>query len=136
MRRDACSRTLSLWDATRHGDSRCSAVIAYRRDDPFAVALALISPDARVMVDVVFARELLIDGLAWPTGEGVVRVEPHYDDPDYLIITLPVAGGMRFYAERSTVEAFLDASYLVVPLGGEVALAARDLDRWLAEEMA
>jgi Streptomyces sporulation and cell division protein, SsgA len=127
-------RPLPLWDAARYGDEPYDAWIVYRAADPFAVTLLLPGPDG--VHEVVFGRALLIDGLEWPSGEGMVRVEPHEDDPDYLILWPTSRRDVLFYVERAQVEKFIDATYRVVPLGGELPLADKELDRWLAEVTA
>ncbi|MFI7126036.1 SsgA family sporulation/cell division regulator [Nonomuraea sp. NPDC050153] len=144
-------RPLILWAVTRDGDQPHAASIIFRRDDPFAVEIVLplhdvdavtndqlrVDPDSRddaISVVITFSRALLIDGLEAPAGEGQVRVEPHIVDSDYITIRLPLtADGVAFCTERAPLEAFVDATYRMVPLGGEKRLAAKELDRWLAE---
>lgn len=112
-------RPLILWNATQAGDQPSAATIIFRRDDPFAVV-------------ITFSRALLIDGLEAPAGEGAVRVEPTATDFDFITFTLPLtADGVRFYAERGPLEAFVDATYQIVPLGSELLLASKELDMWL-----
>jgi len=126
-------RPITLWDATRHSDQPHHAEIFYQVPDPFAVRILIPNPGGRAH-EVAFSRALLIDGLEWRAGEGVVEVAVHEDDPDYIVLTLrSVAGGMTFYAERAQLEAFVDATFRLVPLGGELALARQELDCWLAE---
>ncbi|MFB4275694.1 SsgA family sporulation/cell division regulator [Nonomuraea sp. MTCD27] len=148
------SRPLTLWNAARHGDQPHAATITFRRDDPFAVEIILplwdidmvtndglrVDPDSRddmVSVLIPFSRALLIDGLEDPSGEGAVRVEPHIVDSGYITFTLPLtADGVEFYTERAPLESFVDAALRMVPLGGEMPLADRELDCWLAEVTA
>jgi len=147
-------RRLLLWDASRHGIEPYRCTLVFRRDDPFAVDLVFpvrditkvtndelrVHPDSRddaISVVVTFSRALLIDGLEAPAGVGEVRVEPHIVDRDYITITLPLtADGVEFYTERRSVEAFVDATCRMVPLGREPAMAGGELDRWLAEVTA
>jgi hypothetical protein len=148
--RKILNRPLLLWNAARHSDKPYAATIVYRRDDPFAVEIILplhdldtvtnddlrVHPGSRddeISVLIPFSRALLVDGLEAPAGEGVVRVAPHEDDSDYIVVTLPLtAAGVAFYVERAALEAFVDATFRLVPLGGEVRLVDRDLGRWLS----
>lgn len=147
-------RPLILWRADRHGDKPYAASIIYRRDDPYAVTIALpLRPDDidtaiddlrvadsggdSISVLISFARELLIDGCEAPCGEGTVRVEPHILDLAYVTITLPVTvDGVEFYTDRPPLESFTDATLQMVPSGGEPALVDQDLNRWLAGVLA
>lgn len=126
-------RPLILWNAARHGDKPYAASIIYRTDDPFAVTILFPTHRGSDVQEFVLGRALLIDGLEAPAGEGVVRVEPHIIDQDYISITLPTTSdGVEFYTSRAGLESFVDATLRRVPLGGELAPAASALDRWLA----
>jgi hypothetical protein len=146
-------KPLILWNAARHGDQPYAATIVYRQADPYAVEIVLplhdvdavtndrlrVDPDSRddaISVVITFGRALLLDGLDAPAGEGSVRVEPHIVD-GYITFTLPLtADGVEFYAEREPLEAFVDATCRMVPLGGEYDGAVDELDRWLAGVIA
>lgn len=137
-------RPLILWNAAQHGDQPHAATILFRRDNPFAVEIILplhdpdtvtndrlrIHPGPRdefarndeISVAIPFSRALLIDGVA-----------PHIVDSGYISLTLPLtAAGVEFYTERGPLEAFTDETLRMVPLGGEIAIADAELDRWLA----
>lgn len=147
-------RPLILWNAARHGDQPHAAAIVFRRDNPFAVEIILplhdpdtvtndqlrVHPGARddeISVAIPFSRALLIDGMEEPAGEGDVRVAPHIVDSGYISLTLPLTvGGVEFYTERGPLEAFTDETLRMVPLGGEIAIADAELDRWLAGVIA
>jgi hypothetical protein len=147
-------RRILLWDASRHGIEPNRCTLTFRRDDPFAVDLVFpvrdttkvtndqlrVHPDSRddaISVVITFSRTLVIDGMEAPAGHGTVRIEPHIVDRDYITITLPLTvEGVEFYTERRALEAFVDATCRMVPLGGELAPAGRELDRWLAEVTA
>ncbi|MFI7470540.1 SsgA family sporulation/cell division regulator [Nonomuraea sp. NPDC049646] len=147
-------RQLLLWDASRHGVEPYRCTLVFRRADPFAVDLVFpvrditkvtndqlrVHPDSRddaISVVITFSRTLVIDGMEAPAGAGTVRIEPHIVDRDYITITLPLtAAGVEFYAERRSLEAFVDATCRMVPLGAELAPAGRELDRWLGEVSA
>ncbi|MFI7468662.1 SsgA family sporulation/cell division regulator [Nonomuraea sp. NPDC049646] len=153
--RKVAHRTLPLWDAACHDARPYNATLMYRADDPFAVEIILPVRDSRLAVGsrifiyepetgretpallISFGRALLIDGLEQPAGAGVVRIEPHIVDRDYTTLTLPFGGGSReFFAERRRLEEFIDATFRVVPLGGEIRIADRALNRWLGEVTA
>ncbi|UBU10061.1 SsgA family sporulation/cell division regulator [Nonomuraea gerenzanensis] len=143
-------RRVTLWNAAAHGDQPHDATLIYRRDNPFAVELILplrapdtvtndrllVHPGSRnghISVFIPFSRALLIDGLEEPAGEGAVRVEPHIVDSGYISVTLPLtADGVEFYTERAPLEAFVDETLRMLPLGGEIPIADAALDRWLA----
>ncbi|YCK35203.1 SsgA family sporulation/cell division regulator [Actinomadura sp. ATCC 39365] len=130
-------RPLVLWDVSNHDTTSFAASIIYRPNDPFAVTIMVSAHGAGDAQEFVFSRALLIDGLEQPTGDGTVRVEPHAAASNYVIVTLTVGGTRReFFAERAPLESFIDNSLRRVPLGGELAPASRELDRWLAEVTA
>jgi hypothetical protein len=119
-----------LLDSARPG-AEVSAWLSFRKADPFAVELE-ISVDGDE-VSFVFARELLIDGLAELVGEpGFVQIGPH-DLDAYITFTLPVASARReFYAERFVIDFFVDMTCRKVPLSEQRRVAAAELNRWLA----
>ncbi|WP_219471281.1 SsgA family sporulation/cell division regulator [Nonomuraea rhizosphaerae] len=122
-----------LWDAADPDDKPYAAMLGYRADDPFAVTLLMPSHDSDDVTEIVFARELLIDGLEQPTGAGEVRVEPHIVDRDYITLT---CAGRQLFTERVVLERFVAATCALVPSGSECARVNRDLERWLAEAIA
>jgi hypothetical protein len=91
-----------------------------------------------------FGRELLIDGVGRPCGDGDVRISPA--DTDVLgevLIRLQVGGDQAlFRSGAAPLVAFLDRTDKLVPLGQERSLADFDahlddaLDRILAEEQS
>ncbi|MGW1211754.1 SsgA family sporulation/cell division regulator [Streptomyces sp. NPDC002499] len=122
---------------------RIPVELSYESCDPYAVRLTFHLP-GDAPVTWAFGRELLIDGVGRPTGEGDVRVSPA--DPDSLgelLIRLQVGGDHAlFRSSTAPVIAFLDRTDKLVPLGQEGALADFDahldeaLDRILAEEQS
>ncbi|WP_165969581.1 SsgA family sporulation/cell division regulator [Nonomuraea terrae] len=132
MKTNFVHRPAILWVADRHDEQPYAASLVYRLSDPFAVELVLPRGDGRHVTKVLFGRALLIDGLEKPTGDGAVRIEPHIVDSDYITLTLPLNGRRQeLYAERVKLEAFIDATFRLVPLGREKDLI--DLDGWLLE---
>ncbi|MDH6215094.1 SsgA family sporulation/cell division regulator [Streptomyces pseudovenezuelae] len=122
---------------------RIPVELSYESCDPYAVRLTFHLP-GDAPVTWAFGRELLIDGVGRPTGEGDVRVAPA--DPDSLgelLIRLQVGGDHAlFRSSTAPVIAFLDRTDKLVPLGQEGSLADFDahldeaLDRILAEEQS
>src|SRR6266702_7766971 len=53
----------------------------YRADEPYAITDAFATERGR-WVEWIFARDLLIEGLAMPAGEGDLRIQPHPDEDD------------------------------------------------------
>lgn len=104
--------------------------------DPYAVRLTFDLP-GDVPVTWAFSRELLLDGLSRPSGEGDVRVEPasggHLSD---VFISLQVgAERALFRVSAPPLVAFLDRTDRLVPLGAEEVCETLDavLDRILTE---
>ncbi|WP_091079291.1 SsgA family sporulation/cell division regulator [Nonomuraea wenchangensis] len=60
--------------------------------------------------------------MAEPVGDGDVRVAPHPDSDDWVRLELPIDGRpAEFYAARSAIDEFVDATCLLVPSGREAA---------------
>jgi hypothetical protein len=122
---------------------RIPVELRYETCDPYAVRLTFHLP-GDAPVTWAFGRELLIDGLGRPCGDGDVRVSPA--DPDGLgevLIRLQVGGDQAlFRSSTAPLVAFLDRTDKLVPLGQEGALGDFDahldeaLDRILAEEQS
>ncbi|MEU0677379.1 SsgA family sporulation/cell division regulator [Streptomyces sp. NPDC006172] len=122
---------------------RIPVELGYETCDPYAVRLTFHLP-GDAPVTWAFGRELLIDGVGRPCGEGDVRVSPL--DPGSLgevLIKLQVGGDQAvFRSSTAPLVAFLDRTDKLVPLGQEGALADFDthldeaLDRILAEEQS
>ncbi|NYV73096.1 SsgA family sporulation/cell division regulator [Streptomyces sp. UH6] len=122
---------------------RIPVELRYETSDPFAVRLTFHLP-GDAPVTWAFGRELLIDGVGRPCGDGDVRVSPA--DPDMLgevLIRLQVGRDQAlFRSGAAPLVAFLDRTDKLVPLGQEGALADFDahleeaLDRILAEEQS
>lgn len=122
---------------------RIPVELRYETDDPYAVRLTFHLP-GDAPVTWAFGRELLIDGVGRPCGEGDVRVSPA--GPNLLgdvLIRLQVGGDQAlFRSSTAPVIAFLDRTDKLVPLGQETAMADFDahldeaLDRILAEEQS
>ncbi|MHC5904203.1 SsgA family sporulation/cell division regulator [Streptomyces sp. S6] len=122
---------------------RIPVELAYESYDPYAVRLTFHLP-GDAPVTWTFGRELLIDGVGRPCGEGDVRVAPA--GPESLgevLIRLQVGADQAvFRSSAAPLIAFLDRTDRVVPLGQEASFADFDahlddaLGRILAEEQS
>ncbi|MFJ8081587.1 SsgA family sporulation/cell division regulator [Streptomyces sp. NPDC096205] len=122
---------------------RIPVELGYETCDPYAIRLTFHLP-GDAPVTWAFGRELLIDGVGQPSGEGDVRVAPV--EPESLgevLIRLQVGSDQAlFRSSTAPLVAFLDRTDKLVPLGQETSLADFDthldeaLDRILAEEQS
>jgi hypothetical protein len=102
----------------------------YDPSEPYAITIAFATERGR-WVEWVFARDLLIDGLTEPAGEGDFRVSPDAD-PDLLVLEIfAPSGSAAFTLERDDTEDFLERTLEQVPAGTEGAHF--NVDRLLAE---
>lgn len=104
--------------------------------DPYAVRLTFDLP-GDMPVTWAFSRELMLDGLSRPSGEGDVRIEPvaggHLSD---VFISLQVGSERAlFRVSAPPLVAFLDRTDRLVPLGAEEVCDTLDavLSRILTE---
>lgn len=126
-----------LWDAAGHDERPYCCVLIYQKADPFTVRLLVPDHKSGKVAEILFARELLIDGFGAPTGDGAARVEPHIGDRDYITLTLPVTrDGKKFFTERAPLRDFVIDTCALVPSGSERPRVNAELDRWLAEVAA
>ena len=122
---------------------RIPVELRYETCDPYAVRLTFHLP-GDAPVTWAFGRELLVDGVGRPCGEGDVRVSPAGSETlgDVLIRLQVGADQALFRSSVAPLVAFLDRTDKLVPLGHEGALADFDahldeaLDRILAEEQS
>ncbi|MFI6470509.1 MULTISPECIES: SsgA family sporulation/cell division regulator [unclassified Streptomyces] len=122
---------------------RIPVELTYEATDPYAVRMTFHLP-GDAPVTWAFGRELLLDGINGPAGDGDVRVEP--SEPEELSdvhIRLRVGDDRAvFRAGAAPLVAFLDRTDKLVPLGQEWTLGEFDehledaLGRILAEENA
>lgn len=122
---------------------RIPVELRYETCDPYAVRLTFHLP-GDAPVTWAFGRELLVDGVGRPCGEGDVRVSPAGSETlgDVLIRLQVGADQALFRSSVAPLVTFLDRTDKLVPLGQEGALADFDahldeaLDRILAEEQS
>ncbi|MGW8973423.1 SsgA family sporulation/cell division regulator [Streptomyces platensis] len=96
------------------------ARLRYRTDDPYAVHVTFhIGSDAPV--SWTFARELLVEGVFRPCGDGDVRVWPtKLDGRSLVCIALDSPDGQALLeAPAPAVSAWLERTLRVVPPGSE-----------------
>ncbi|MGP4043431.1 SsgA family sporulation/cell division regulator [Streptomyces sp. 2A115] len=122
---------------------RIPVELRYETCDPYAVRLTFHLP-GDAPVTWAFGRELLIDGVGRPCGDGDVHIAPA-DTEGFgdVLIRLQVSGDQAlFRCGTAPLVAFLDRTDRLVPLGQERSLADFDthldeaLDRILAEEQS
>jgi hypothetical protein len=122
---------------------RIPVELMYEAKDPYAICLTFHLP-GDAPVTWAFGRELLVDGINEPCGEGDVHIAP--SNPDELAdvhIRLQVGGDRAlFRASAAPLVAFLDRTDKLVPLGQEhtqsdyAGCLEDELGRILAEENA
>ncbi|WP_369183555.1 SsgA family sporulation/cell division regulator [Streptomyces sp. Y1] len=106
--------------------------LAYDPGDPYAVRFTFHLP-GDPPVTWVFARELLLDGLGGPAGEGDVLIEPVEEERSPEVrVTLRSPGGEAVLRARvAPLLAFLARTDRLVPIGREST--GRQLDAELAD---
>jgi len=103
----------------------------YRADEPYAITVAFATDPGR-WVEWIFARDLLIDGLIAPAGEGDLTVRPDEDDEDTLLLEIhSPTGTATFTLDRDATEDFLGHTLDLVAAGTEDTHF--DIDRLLAQ---
>ncbi|WP_438487767.1 SsgA family sporulation/cell division regulator [Streptomyces sp. S186] len=96
------------------------ARLIYRTDDPYAVHVTFhVGSDSPV--HWTFARELLVEGVFRPSGEGDVRVWPtKLDGRSLVCIALSSPDGDALLeAPAAAVSAWLERTLRIVPPGSE-----------------
>ncbi|MEV5280806.1 SsgA family sporulation/cell division regulator [Streptomyces sp. NPDC051994] len=120
---------------------RIPVELTYEAADPYAVRMTFHLP-GDTPVTWAFGRELLLDGINAPTGEGDVRIEPT-EQGELCDVRIRLQVGTDralFRAGAGPLIAFLDRTDKLVPLGQERTLGDFDghledaLGRILAEE--
>ncbi|MGW3039870.1 SsgA family sporulation/cell division regulator [Kitasatospora sp. NPDC001159] len=107
------------------------ADLAYEPGDPYAVRFTF-HPPGDAPVTWVFARELLLDGLGKPSGEGDVHIHPVGGELAEVRIALHSPGGEAvLHASAAPLMAFLARTDRLVPMGQE--LIGRELEAQLAD---
>ncbi|MGP4114390.1 SsgA family sporulation/cell division regulator [Streptomyces sp. 4N509B] len=96
------------------------ARLVYRSDDPYALHI-VFHVGSEAPVRWTFARELLLDGVFRPTGEGDVRVWPATSQGRNVIcLSLRSPDGdALLHAPAQAVAAWLERTLRLVPPGSE-----------------
>jgi hypothetical protein len=113
------------------------AGLRYSADDPWAVTVTFqTGGEGDGLVEWMFARQLLTEGVASPAGEGDVRVWPetHGDERVVNLAMASPSGSALFEIDRNDLVEFLQQTYLAVPTGSEDTVV--DLDAELAQLLA
>jgi hypothetical protein len=109
------------------------ANLRYDANDPWAVRVAFhTGGEGDGIVEWMFARQLLTDGVAKTVGEGDVRVWPatHGSERVVNLAMASPSGSALFEIDRDALVEFLQQTYLAVPTGSEEEVV--DLDAELA----
>jgi hypothetical protein len=113
------------------------ATLRYETADPWAVRVGFqTGGEGDGIVEWMFARQLLTDGVSRTVGEGDVRVWPSKLGREHFI-NLAMAspsGSALFEIDRDALVEFLQQTYLAVPTGHEDEVI--DLDAELANLLA
>ncbi|MDQ3402324.1 MAG: SsgA family sporulation/cell division regulator [Actinomycetota bacterium] len=107
---------ISLYGGSTPVRSRWS----YRADEPFSI-VAAFQTDPDRWVEWIFARDLLVAGLAGPAGEGDVRLSPDFSN-GHRVLVLEIEspeGHALLEMEYEAVDAFLAVTTAMVPLDAE-----------------
>ncbi|MER8099604.1 SsgA family sporulation/cell division regulator [Kitasatospora sp. NPDC094016] len=105
--------------------------LEYEPDDPYAVRFTFHLPGDEP-VTWVFARELLLDGISRPSGEGDVHIHPVGEELTEVCIVLhSPEGDALLRASAPPLVAFLARTDRLVPMGQEIT--GRELDAELAD---
>ena len=98
------------------------AGLRFDSNDPWAVRVAFqTGGEGDGIVEWMFARQLLTDGVAQACGEGDVRVWPALHGTE-RVVNLAMAspsGSALFEIDRDSLVEFLQQTYLAVPTGLE-----------------
>jgi hypothetical protein len=108
------------------------AELSYDSRDPYAVTISFRTELGNVVW--TFARELLLEGVLEPAGDGDVHVWPSLDDSGRFVIVLELCtpiGDALVHLPPDDVTSFADRMLAAVPVGEESARL--DLDAVVAQ---
>ncbi|MFG3496047.1 SsgA family sporulation/cell division regulator [Streptomyces sp. NPDC047928] len=143
MRESVQAEVLMSFIVSEELSFRIPVELGYEMRDPFAVRMTFHLP-GDAPVTWAFSRELLLDGINLPSGDGDVRIAPtDRDELSDVMIRLRVGADQAvFRASAPPLVAFLDRTDKLVPMGQEHTLGDFEvgleeaLGRILAEENA
>ncbi|MER5460931.1 MULTISPECIES: SsgA family sporulation/cell division regulator [unclassified Streptomyces] len=103
--------------------------LVYRTDDPYAVHVAFHT-DTDTPVEWFFARDLLIEGVFHPTGQGDVKIWPGRTPRTmnfvYLLLSAPDEHAL-LQAPAAAVSAWTERTLRLVPPGSEESRLPSDV---------
>lgn len=143
MRESVQAEVLMSFLVSEELSFRIPVELRYETEDPYAVRMTFHLP-GDAPVTWAFGRELLLDGINGPSGDGDVHITPtETEGPSGVSIRLQVGGDQAlFRSSTAPLVAFLDRTDKLVPLGQERKLGDFEgnleeaLGRILAEENA
>ncbi|RST11078.1 SsgA family sporulation/cell division regulator [Streptomyces sp. WAC05374] len=143
MRESVQAEVLMSFVVSEELSFRIPVELGYETRDPFAVRMTFHLP-GDAPVTWAFGRELLVDGINGPSGDGDVHITPTGpEDLSDVSIRLQVGADRAvFRSSAPPLVAFLDRTDKLVPLGQERTLGDFEdhleeaLGRILAEENA
>ncbi|MFF7601570.1 SsgA family sporulation/cell division regulator [Streptomyces mirabilis] len=93
----------------------------YELSDPYAVRVAFTVDESDEAVEWIIGRDLLIDGLRGPVGEGDVRIWPagERDRGAVYIVLKPPDGLALLEVPAQDIKRFLQETETLVPRGSE-----------------
>ncbi|MEO3972818.1 SsgA family sporulation/cell division regulator [Streptomyces sp. CAU 1734] len=134
MRESVQAEVLMSFLVSEELSFRIPVELRYETGDPYAVRMTFHLP-GDAPVTWAFSRDLLLDGILSPSGDGDVHIAP--TEPEELSdigIQLQVGGDSAlFLVSAAPIVAFLDRTDKLVPLGEERAFGdfEADLDKAL-----
>lgn len=108
------------------GPTLLEALLSYDARDPYAVQVAFQLHHAPVRW--LFARDLLRDGMIFPTGPGDVRIRPSASNSDRIEFTFASPSGQAWLTtDAAVLRDFLQQTFEAVPAGDEPSVIDMDL---------
>ncbi|MBT2367194.1 SsgA family sporulation/cell division regulator [Streptomyces sp. ISL-10] len=143
MRESVQAEVLMSFLVSQELSFRIPVELRYETSDPYAVRMTFHLP-GDAPVTWAFGRELLLDGINAPSGDGDVHIAPTRPDAlsDVHIRLRVGSDSALFRVGAPPLVAFLDRTDKLVPLGQELVLGDFEvsleeaLGRILAEENA
>ncbi|MER7834737.1 SsgA family sporulation/cell division regulator [Streptomyces sp. NPDC096040] len=110
--------------------------LRYEPGDPYAVRAVFKAPGSDDTVEWIIGRDLLIDGLKGPAGEGDIRIWPAGESAhcDLFALLTPPDGRALLKGPVQEIKAFLQETEALVPRGTETEHI--DVDALLAHLLA
>jgi hypothetical protein len=111
--------TLECVDSHGHRH-QIDTVLAYRRTDPYAVTMTFFTGDGDLTW--TFGRDLLVQGVGQPVGEGDVRVAPAINDFGRAVVEVELSspdGHLVLQGRSTELNDFVSRTTALVPAGEE-----------------